>query len=104
MTNKTKTQSTAAAAEPVKLTGRAADLWQSVQARWELSEPAIELLRCACEAMQRAAEAATEVSAEGATYRDRWGQPRVHPAAKLEIDHRAQAARHLQSLGVTLED
>ena len=88
----------------VVLRGRAAELWRSVQAAWSLNAPALELLRCAVESLSRADEAAEIVSREGMTFVDRWSQPRQHPAAVLELNHRGQAARYLQALGVTLED
>jgi hypothetical protein len=88
----------------VALRGRAAELWRSVQAAWSLNAPALELLRCAVESLSRADEAAEIVTREGLTFVDRWGQPRQHPAAGLELNHRGQAARYLQALGVTLED
>jgi hypothetical protein len=95
---------TAAADEAVvELSGRAARVWREVQAGWSLDPASLELLRCAVEALQRADECARQVNAEGSTFRDRWGQVRPHPAALLERDHRAQAARHLQVLGVSLE-
>jgi hypothetical protein len=87
----------------VELSGRAARVWREVQAGWSLDPASLELLRCACEALQRADEAALVVSREGQVFRDRWGQVRPHPAAILERDHRAQAARHLATLGVSLE-
>ncbi len=93
-----------AAQPPVVLAGRAAALWDEVRAGWALPPPAEELLRCACEALTRADEAAAIVTREGAVFRDRWGQVRPHPAALLERDHRGQAARHLQALGIALED
>jgi hypothetical protein len=87
----------------VELSGRAARVWREVQAGWALDPASLELLRCAVEALQRADECARQVNAEGSTFRDRWGQVRPHPAALLERDHRGQAARHLQALGVSLE-
>lgn len=87
----------------VVLRGRAVELWREVQAAWSLNAPALELLRCAVEALARADEAAEIVSREGQVFVDRWGQPRQHPAAVLELNHRGQAARYLQALGVTLE-
>jgi hypothetical protein len=104
-TKKTSKTATATAdGGHVVLRGRAAELWRSVQATWSLSAPALELLRCAVESLSRADEAAEVVTREGLTFVDRWGQPRQHPAAVLELNHRGQAARYLQALGVTLED
>jgi hypothetical protein len=104
MPRKAKTNATAGSGEGhVVLRGRAAELWRDVQAQWALNAPAVELLRCAVEAMVRADEAAEIVSKQGPVFIDRWGQPRQHPAAVLELNHRGQAARYLQALGVTLE-
>lgn len=105
-TSKKSSKATTATADGghVVLRGRAADLWRDVQASWALNAPALELLRCAVEALARADEAAELVSRDGLTFVDRWGQPRQHPAAVLELNHRGQAARYLQALGVTLED
>ena len=97
---------TAGVASPewsVELSGRAARVWREVQAGWSLDPASLELLRCAVEALQRADECARQVNAEGSTFRARWGPVRPHPAALLERDHRGQAARHLQALGVSLE-
>lgn len=101
---KTTSEATATGDGHVALRGRALELWRSVQAEWSLNAPALELLRCAVEALARADEAAAVVTRDGATFIDRWGQPRQHPAANLELLHRGQAARYLQALGVTLED
>jgi hypothetical protein len=87
----------------VALTGRALRVWHDVRAGWSLDPASLELLRCACESLQRADEAAAIVTREGQVVRDRWGQVRPHPAALLERDHRAQASRSLQVLGVSLE-
>jgi hypothetical protein len=104
--NKQTSKATTATADGghVVLRGRAAVLWRDVQAAWALNAPALELLRCAVESLSRADQAAEIVSREGMTFVDRWGQPRQHPAAVLELNHRGQAARYLQALGVTLED
>jgi hypothetical protein len=100
---KTASEATATGDGHVVLRGRALELWRSVQAEWSLNAPALELLRCAVEALARADEAAAVVTRDGAVFVDRWGQPRQHPAAVLELNHRGQAARYLQSLGLTLE-
>jgi hypothetical protein len=99
-----KTSDTATGDGHVVLRGRALELWRAVQAEWSLNAPALELLRCAVEALARADQAAAIVTRDGAVFVDRWGQPRQHPAAILELNHRGQAARYLQALGVTLED
>lgn len=89
--------------QPVALTGERAKLWADVRARFVL-EPASEtLLRSACESLERAAQAAEEVSKSGATFTDRFGQVRAHPAITIERDFRNLAARQLEKLAARME-
>ena len=62
--------------------------------------PARELLRLACEALDRAGQACEVLDAEGLTIRDRYGQVRPHPAASIEIQSRTAVARLLRELRV----
>lgn len=89
-------------AEPMRLSPRAAELYERVADRWDLDEVATAILRLAVEAMTRADEAAAIVTREGLCVPDRWGRPQKHPAALLERDHRAAAAASLQKLGLSL--
>ncbi len=88
---------------PVTLTGDRLKLWHDVRARWVLECASEALLRNACEALERAACLAEQVSNDGATFRDRFGAVRVNPAAQLERDFRGLAARTLQQLATRLE-
>ena len=74
--------------------------------RYELSPADLRVLREAAFAYERA-EQAGDVSREGMTYRDRFGAPRQHPAATLELRHREQfikAVRELRLDGDALPD
>jgi hypothetical protein len=48
-------------------------------------------------------EAQATIAAEGITFRDRFGQPRQHPATLVERDSRAAMVRCLNLLGLDLE-
>jgi hypothetical protein len=87
----------------IELTGKALELFEKVSSRWTLDAVASQLLRLACESIERANSCAEITRAEGLTIRDRWGQPKSHPAALLERDHRNSAANTLQKLGLNLE-
>lgn len=88
---------------PVVLTGERAKLWSDVRARFDL-EPASEtILRNACEALERAAQAAEQVTQDGATFRDRFGAVRAHPSINIERDFRGLAARQLEKLAARME-
>lgn len=88
---------------PVVLTGERAKLWNDVRARFALEAASENILRNACEAMERAAQAAEIVSRDGATFVDRFGAVRAHPAVAIERDFRGLAARQLEKLAARME-
>jgi hypothetical protein len=90
-------------ATPMELRGAAAELFAKVVQRYAVDEVATALLRCACESLQRAEDAAAIVTRDGLVVYDRFGAPRNHPAALLERDHRNAAANSLQKLGLQIE-
>lgn len=89
--------------QPMKLTGERARLWRDVRAKWSLESASENLLRTACEALERAAQLAAQTDRDGATYSDRFGQIRANPAVMLERDFRALATRTLAQLAARLE-
>lgn len=93
----------AAGPEPVVLTGERKRLWDDVRARFVLEPASENILRNACESLERAAQLAEQVSRDGATFKDRFGAVRVNPAAQLERDFRGLAARQLQQLASRME-
>jgi hypothetical protein len=93
----------AAGPEPVTLTGAQLKLWNDIRARFVLEPASESILRSACEAQERAAQLAVQVSRDGATFRDRFGAVRVNPAATLERDFRGLAGRLLQQLAARME-
>ena len=91
------------APEPVVLTGERLRLWSDVRARWNLEPASENILRNACESLERAAQLAEQVTRDGATFKDRFGAVRVNPAAQLERDFRGLAARQLSQLATRME-
>jgi hypothetical protein len=89
--------------DPVQLTGDRLKLWKDIRARYVLESASEALLRTSCEALERAAGLAQQVTAEGATFRDRFGGLKTNPAATLERDFRALASRTLSQLASRLE-
>lgn len=88
---------------PVVLTGERRKLWDDVRARFVLESATENILRNACESLERAAQLAEQVNRDGATFTDRFGAVRVNPAAQLERDFRGLAARQLAQLAARME-
>ena len=88
---------------PVELTGERLKLWNDVRTRWALEPASENILRNACESLERAAVYGEIVRQEGGVYRDRFGGIKPHPAAMLERDFRGLAARQLAQLAARME-
>lgn len=80
--------------------GRA--LWQRVLHDFELGDAAaLVTLAEACHALDLLEAARAELRRDGPTFRDRWGQPRPHPAAQIARDSRAGLLACLRALGLS---
>ena len=77
-------------------------LYRDVTSKWTLDVVSLRLLRHACESLQQANVAAHLVETEGACIHTSKGVI-VHPAARLEKDHRCASANTLQKLLLSLE-
>jgi phage terminase small subunit len=87
---------------PAHLGEHSAAFWRRMVEDYDLDEaPARELLRLACEAMDRAEQARAQLDVDGLTITDRYGQVKPHPAASIEVQNRTAVARLLRELRVT---
>jgi hypothetical protein len=89
--------------QPVTLTGERLKLWSDVRSRFVLEPASENILRNACESLERAAQLAEQVTRDGATFKDRFGAVRANPTVLLERDFRGLAARQLQQLAARME-
>ena len=103
MPAKPASSSTPTGPKPIQLTGERLDLRERLLAQYQMSDADAALLQQACEALERAAELSAMVTAEGATYLDRFGQRRKNPTADLERDFRNLGGRLLNQLAQRLE-
>jgi hypothetical protein len=92
---------TASAPEHLGAAGR--ELWTSIQASYQISDPGgLALLRTAAEASDRVAACREMLDQQGAVIMVK-GIPRAHPAAAIERDARAALIRALKELHLDLE-
>jgi hypothetical protein len=80
------------------LSPEAQQLFDEVDGSWELTPPVRALLRIACEALTKAADAEAITAREGMSIGDAKGAAKPHPMALLARDYRAQAATTLQRI------
>jgi P27 family predicted phage terminase small subunit len=87
---------------PAHLSRLSKALWRRLVADYGLADEAhaLEVLRLACEALDRADEARRILAVEGVTFLDRFGKPRPHPAAAIERDSAIRAARMFRELSL----
>ena len=91
---------------PKHLSARSRQIYRTVVDDYDLTgEPhALEVLRLALEALDRADEARQMVADEGITFRNRFGELRPHPAVAIERDARLAAWRGFRELSLDAGD
>jgi P27 family predicted phage terminase small subunit len=85
---------------PRHLSSRAKAFWRTVLDGHILEPFQLELLRRACEQLDRADQARAVLEREGLTTLDRFGQPKEHPAVAIERQAHLAIARLLRELNL----
>ncbi len=85
---------------PASLEADGRALWIHVCTDFDLEARHLVVLARACAALDRAARAGRLIAVEGEVVRDRFGQPRVHPACAVERDADASFRHALHELGL----
>jgi hypothetical protein len=86
-----------------KLSVHGAALWNVIMSEYHLEDGGgLEILMQACEAADRVAALAEQISIDGAVIQTKNG-PRAHPALKDELAGRAFICRTLERPGLNLE-
>ncbi len=89
---------------PAGLSDAASTWWQSVRDEYGIADPAgIALLNQAAQALDRADAARTLLDAEGLVVRDRFDQPKPHPASVIVRDAEASFRSALRDLRLDVE-
>jgi P27 family predicted phage terminase small subunit len=90
-------------AAPKHLSREAKGWWKKIVAEWEMDDPSLMLLESALEAFDRMREAQATLKEEGAIVKDRFGQPKMHPATLIERDSKATILRTMRALHLDIE-
>jgi len=88
---------------PSHLSAEARRWWTEVLSSYQLEPHHRLLLRAACEAWDRAQQARRAIRKHGATYTDRFSQPRSRPEVQTEKDAATLFARLLRELQLDVE-
>lgn len=83
---------------PQGLSERSRKVWRSTVDGWDLRLDQLEVLRSALVALDRADDAGGLLARDGLVVIDRYGQTKPHPAASIETQNRALAARLFREL------
>lgn len=85
---------------PGVLAARSASLWSWVITEYQLEPAQVELLTEACLALDRADSARAIIDEQGAVVADRYGSPKMNPAAQIEAQARSFYASAVKQLGI----
>ena len=88
---------------PSYLSKESRDWFASVVDSFDLDQHHVRLRGLACESWDEKEAARAEVAKSGATFTDRYGQPREHPAVGTGRQARIQFARLVRDLGLDID-
>ncbi len=88
---------------PAYLSKESRKCFASVVDAYDLEPHHIRLLVLACESWDEKEVARAEVAKSGATFTDRYGQPREHPAVGTGRQSRLQFARIVRDMALDVE-
>ena len=90
-------------AAPPGLGNRARTLWRDLHRAWTFTPDEAEVLKLACEAVDRAEKAQGAIRVAGVLIKDRFGAVKENPACKIRAAAEVNAARLLRQLEFSAE-
>lgn len=87
---------------PSDLSKNSKEWYQEIINEYELEAHHLKILLAAAEALDRIEEARKVIKQEGSYYRDRFDQPKAHPALDVERNNKILFARLVRELGLDL--
>ncbi len=88
---------------PKHLSASAKQFWRSVVEVFDLEGHTLGLLESACIQLHRSEEARAIVAKEGMIMKDRFGQPKPHPAVELERQAHLAFLRLGREIGLSVD-
>lgn len=88
---------------PARLSTEAKGWWKRIVGAWDLDDAALLLLESALTAFDRWRAAEAMLAKEGTVVRDRFDQPKPHPATVIERDAKQTLLKNLKALNLDLE-
>lgn len=89
---------------PKALSAEARARWRLLQTEYAIVDAGgLAVLLAHCEAFDRMRGAQRQIAKDGATFVDRFGQPRAHPLLVVERDARSAMLAALKQLNLDLE-
>jgi len=88
---------------PKHLSKKAKDFFNKIAKEYDLEEHHLKILTLACECLDRIEQAKRVISKTALIYRDRFDQPKINPAAKIELENKITFARLMRELCLDIE-
>ncbi|GAH91322.1 unnamed protein product [marine sediment metagenome] len=88
---------------PKHLSKSSRKFFKKTMETYELEDHHIKLLTLACESLDKIEKARKSIANTKLFYLDRFGRPKIHPAAKIEIDNKAIFIKLLKAMELDIE-
>jgi len=85
---------------PEGLSEASKKFWRSIVQGWELDPNHLELLRIACQQLDRAAQARAAVGEAGSYFTDKFGAVKPHPGLAVETQARKLFIQAVREIGL----